>query len=159
MASILVVDDEAYRTRAYREALRQAGHEVTFCSMFDEADELLWNPDFQISLLIQDLQMGRPIPGDRLQINNAEWEDFHMLSGLWFLHRCRNLLLSRKVPVLILTQKTAGDWQVVLRNALNENGVWCDVRHKVQTAATELPAIVKSFLDRVAQRGWPCPQA
>ena len=146
MAHILIVDDEAYRTRRYRETLRDAGHEVQYCSTFDEADEVLNDPDAKIDLLVQDLQMGRPIPTDRLQISNSEWERFHGLSGLWFLVRRRDYLLSRRIPVLILTQKLAADFQETLNSEVKNEGVAVQVCHKIHTPADRLPTIVQQYL-------------
>jgi CheY-like chemotaxis protein len=146
MAHILIVDDEAYRTRRYRETLGEAGHEVQYCSTFDEADEFLNDPDAKIDLLVQDLQMGRPIPTDRLQISNSEWERFHGLSGLWFLVRRRDFLLSRRIPVLILTQKLASDFQETLTDEVEKQGVDVKVCHKIHTPADRLPTIVQQYL-------------
>lgn len=150
MAHILIVDDEAYRTRRYREALRAASHEVQYCSTFDEADEVLNDPDAKVDLLVQDLQMGRPIPTDRLQMSNSDWERFHGLSGLWFLVRRRDFLLSRNIPVLILTQKLAADFQQTLTRDVEAQGIPVRVCHKIQTSADRLPSIVQQYLAIVA---------
>ncbi|MFO0829696.1 MAG: hypothetical protein U0572_16265 [Phycisphaerales bacterium] len=146
MAHILIVDDEAYRTRRYRESLRDAGHDVNYCSTFDEADEVLDDPDAKIDLLIQDLQMGRPIPTDRVQMTNSEWERYHGLSGLWFLVRRRDYMLSRHIPVLVLTQKMAEDFQQTLKQHVEGFGVRVRVCHKIHTPADKLPTVVREYL-------------
>lgn len=154
MTSILVVDDEAYRTRAYRDNLERAGFRVVHCTTIDEASGVLYDPDQKFGLLIQDLQMGRPLPDDKLTMTNAEWEKYNRLAGLWFLVKHRDLLLSRKIPVAILTQRTPDEFTSIMNESIEKRGLPLKVFRKIETSATQLPPLVKGFLDEVGRKSW-----
>lgn len=139
MPKVLVVDDEAYRTQAYRTELARAGFEVLLCTTVDEARDVLDDPDQKIDLLIQDLQMGRPLPHDKLTMSNGEWEDYNKLAGLWFLVKSRDWLASRRIPVLILTQRQAVEFAAIVRDKLESQGVYLRVFRKIDTPAKSLP--------------------
>lgn len=142
----LVVDDEAYRTQAYRTNLERAEFEVLYRSTIDEAREVLDDPDQRIDLLIQDLQMGRPLPDDKLTMSNSEWEEFNKLAGLWFLVKSRDWLISRRIPVLILTQRQPEEFTRIVGERLESKGVAVRVYRKIETPATRLPGLATEFI-------------
>lgn len=152
MHKLLVVDDEAYRTRAYRENLTRAGFDVVYCATIDEADEVLNDPDQKLNLLIQDLQMGRPLPDDRLTMSNSDWEQYNRLAGLWFLVTHRDLLTSRKIPVAVLTQRTKDEFINIVGEKLENHGIPVRVFRKIETPADRLPQLIQSFLQAVPAR-------
>lgn len=145
--TILMIDDEAYRTRLYRQYLEEAGYGVEFASTLDEALDLLQDPDFRPVLLIQDMQMGRPGVGSQLSVTDSELNRFFGMSGMWFIIIQREWLVGRKIPVLILTQRNPAEFQETVDLELRSRGLTVMICHKLETRAVQLPAIVKTMID------------
>jgi|GEM_PF-6835715 len=110
--SVLFIDDEAYRTRSYRDCLTRAGWDVTFCSTIDEADGCFdtQRPPDPFAVAVVDLQMGRPQSLD----DDEQWDRYLHLPGLWYIAKKSRLCELQNTAIAVLTNKNPSDFRELL---------------------------------------------
>ncbi len=97
MAKLLFIDDEGFYARPYRDKLVR-DHTVEFVDDAKLALEIFVR-DAAIDCIILDIMM--PTPAG---IAAAATDD-GLITGIWWLEQAKDILVARRVPVMILTNR------------------------------------------------------
>ena len=142
MERILFIDDESFFARPYITELQKA-YQVAFCESAIEAIEAVRDDDSYRAIVL-DIQMPPPRGLPPGATNNG------METGLWLLGEVRDIIISRPLPVLILTVRMPqlveeGVKRLVFPDQLIE------IHQKASMPYTKLPIRLDIMLRR-----WPC---
>ena len=135
--SVLFLDDEAYRTRLYRQRLEESGWAVELCSNTVEAQELLDDDSGRVfQAAVVDLQMGRPADMD-----DHAWEQFGHLPGLWWLAGKAARFEIQKTAVAILTNKAPGEIRELVKErvVISRPALYIGLYRKIDVNARQFP--------------------
>jgi CheY-like chemotaxis protein len=134
---VLLVDDDRFFARAYREALDRE-FDVEFVDNADAAIKRVKSPE-RLDALLLDIMMPTP------QGVAAEATDDGFETGIWVLRQTTATLIERRLPVLVLTNRAMRlVTEALLKINLPAGRVVA--RQKGDTKASELAKIVKDLL-------------
>lgn len=142
MTHILFIDDEAFFARPYVREL-QKDHHVSFCESVVEAIDIL-KSNHDIRALVLDIHLPPPVNVP------AIYADDGVKAGLWFLEETRNIVITRFIPVLILTNRSL---KVVSEGVeeLRFPEQLIEVHHKTDTPCEKLRTRMGVMLNRWRQ--------
>lgn len=138
---VLFVDDEPYRTRAYREYLKDNGFIVTYAE--GASDALIASEQREFDVIVVDLMMPRPVDMDRSDTDRG------LETGAWLLSKL--LKLPRLSGVVFITLSNRADASDRLVNAGVSPGRVISFR-KLEVPASQFPRLV---LRAVESKGRP----
>ncbi len=134
--SILFLDDETVKTRAYVEFLELEGHRVTSCRYIEDFVELLKREKYDV-IIIDVMIPQKPSANGKAHRGGS---DFNMdLAGI---KHGLPPLAGRKIPIIILTNVPInGIQKKQILSKVNIHGVY----QKVQTPPSRLATIIKQI--------------
>jgi CheY-like chemotaxis protein len=134
---ILFFDDEGHFAKPYLDQLER-DFDVHFCEQIENGEQIIANLP-HLKLLILDIMMPTP-PGVATSATENDQS-----TGIWFLKKIKTVILSKRLPVVILTAKG----RVAVDAAIQELelGEYVIVRTKAETLPHKLRQVVKERID------------
>lgn len=137
---ILFIDDESFFSRPYILELKERFEVINYKSAQSGLQGVTAHPNAR--LLILDIMMPSPA-GVAATATNQGLE-----TGIWLLDRIRSEVISRPLPVFVLTN--AGHAKV--KRALADVSIparLIEIHAKIETPKFVLPSLVQALLDKV----------
>lgn len=136
MKTILFIDDQRFFCKPYIEQLEKVGLRVQYCDSATEGHALLLGPG-EFEALILDVMM--PPPADAPPVDEIAEGN----TGLWLLKEVLPIVLSRPLPVVMLTNRTLAVVQEFVSKLPKVPKGLIDVRFKADVSNLLLPQIVQ----------------
>lgn len=130
---IVFLEDDRFYARPYVDKLRERFEVSYFDDPVDTVEFVRTNPE--VDAMVVDMMMQAPRGIDPDIVNGG------LSTGLWVLQQLRDHIVSRPVPVVILTHRGPESFQDELQNMKFPNDSILIAR-KMDTMAWRLPEIV-----------------